>query len=297
MEEAKEWLVVELLKRTSDFFTEKEVDEPRLCAELLLGRATGLSRLELYLQHSRAVSVEELESFRALCRQRLEGRPVQYILGEQYFYGLVFTVDERVLVPRPETELLVEHALESLGFSGKGGQGEGSVLDIGTGSGCIGLTMAKLCPSLSVTAVDCSLDALAVARLNAALHGVESQLSFVHADMFDEHFVAKLAGASFNLIISNPPYIPEVEWRLLQREVRDYEPKIALTTLEGVECYRAITELAVQLLVPKGKLCFELHADGADGVSAMMEAHGFSAIQVYKDYAGLDRVIAGTLHE
>jgi release factor glutamine methyltransferase len=295
MEEPKEWQVVELLKRTTDFFVEKQVSEPRLSAELLLGSVIGKSRLELYLHYSRPVYKEELDRFRALCRQRLEGRPVQYIIGEQNFYGLEFTVDERVLVPRPETELLVEHALESLGFSNRGGAGEANILDIGTGSGCIAVTMAKLCPSLKVTAVDCSVEALAVAQKNASRHGVESRISFIKADMFDKEFAAKLTGAPFNLIISNPPYIPEAEWESLEREVRDYEPKLALTVPMGIECYRAITEHSVNLLLPGGKLCFELHADAASLVSDLMTDHGFSSVTVSKDYAGLDRIISGTM--
>jgi release factor glutamine methyltransferase len=295
MEEPKVWQVVELLKRTTDFFIEKQVSEPRLSAELLLGSVIGQSRLELYLQHSRPVYKDELDRFRALCRQRLEGRPVQYILGVQHFYGLEFTVDERVLIPRPETELLVEHALEFLGFSSRGGTGEAKILDIGTGSGCIAVTMAKLCPSIQVTAVDCSLEALALARMNAARQGVESRISFVHADMFDEAFAAKLTGAPFNLIISNPPYIPEVEWESLQPEVRQYEPKLALTTPQGIECYRAVTEHAGRLLLSGGKLCFELHADAADAVTALMTLQGFTSISVSKDYSDHDRVITGTM--
>jgi release factor glutamine methyltransferase len=113
--------------------------------------------------------------------------------------------------------------------------------------------------------------------------------------MFDEEFAAKLTAATFNLIISNPPYIPEAEWHSLEREVRDYEPKIALTVPVGIECYRAITEHSVKMLLPGGKLCFELHADAAAPVSDLMKAHGFSSVTVSKDYAGLDRIISGTM--
>ncbi|EAT59113.1 peptide chain release factor N(5)-glutamine methyltransferase [Chlorobium ferrooxidans] len=295
MEEYKEWQVVELLRRTAGFFTEKNVDEPRLSAELLLGSVIGKSRLELYLQYSRPVYQDELDRFRALCRQRLEGRPVQYILGEQCFYGLEYSVDERVLIPRPETELLVEQALESLGYSSRGGPGEANILDIGTGSGCIAVTMAKLCPALTATAVDCSLDALAVARRNAGRHGVESRISFVTADMLDDHFSEKISTGPFTLILSNPPYIPEGEWDSLQKEVRDYEPKLALTTPNGFECYRSVAGQAAKLLTAGGKLFFELHADGAVLVSEIMKSHGFSALTVTKDYSGLDRVISGRL--
>jgi release factor glutamine methyltransferase len=295
MQALKEWQVVELLKTTTGFFEEKGVDEPRISSELLLGHVLGQSRLQLYLHHNRPVYQDELDRFRVLCRQRLEGRPVQYIIGEQYFYGLRFTVDERVLIPRPETELLVEHALECMGMTGRGGSIDAKILDIGTGSGCIAVTMAKLAPFLRVTAVDCSEDALALARINAESHAVESRVTFVAADMFDEFFATRLPEFSYDVIVSNPPYIPEVEWEGLQKEVRQYEPKMALTTPEGIECYGAIVILAKKLLVPGGKLCFELHADAASSVSELMSGQGFSGITVFKDYDGLDRVILGVI--
>ncbi len=289
----KEWEVVELLKTTTDYFVTKEVDEPRTSAERLLGHVLGKSRLELYLHHNRPVYRDELDRFRVLCRQRIEGCPVQYLIGEQYFYGLQFFVDERVLIPRPETELLVEHALESLGMTARGGSREAKILDIGTGSGCIAVTLAKLSPELTVTAIDCSLEALEVARINVLKHGVESQVSCIHADLFDEFFATRLPETSYDLIVSNPPYIPTLEWETLQREVKQYEPKIALTTLHGVECYHAIVAQAVKLLVPGGRLCFELHADSAAAVSALMVENGFGGITLTKDYSGHDRILSG----
>ncbi len=293
MQELKQWQVVELLKTTTGYFEEKAVDEPRISSELLLGHVLGQSRLQLYLHHNRPVYQDELDRFRGLCRQRVDGRPVQYIIGEQYFYGLQFMVDERVLIPRPETELLVEHVLESLGMTGLGGSSSATILDIGTGSGCIAVTMAKLCPSLTVTAVDCSLDALDVAHTNAANNNVESRIEFLAADMFDKSFASLMPVNTYDLIVSNPPYIPDAEWEGLQREVKQYEPRIALTTPQGSECYVAIVPLAKKLLVPGGKLCLELHADAGESVSKLMTAHGFSGITIYKDYSGLDRVISG----
>jgi release factor glutamine methyltransferase len=294
MEGVKEWDVVALLKTTTDFFVAKKVDEPRISAELLLGHVLGKSRLELYLHHNRPVYQDELDRFRAFCRQRIEGRPVQYIIGEQYFYGMQFMVDERVLIPRPETELLVEQVLESLGMTARGGTRAAAILDIGTGSGCIAVTLARLCPELKVTAVDCSPEALAVARLNALTHGVESRVVFILADMFDELFAASLPEQSYDLIVSNPPYIPAYEWETLQREVKQFEPKIALTTLQGLECYRVIVEQAAKILVPGGILCFELHADAASAVSEIMAIQGFCGITTAKDYSGHDRIISGT---
>jgi release factor glutamine methyltransferase len=294
MEELKEWHVVDLLKTTADYFVAKHVDEPRISSELLLGYVLSRSRLQLYLHHDRPVSREELNRFRDLCRQRLEGCPVQYITGEQFFYGLQFFVDERVLIPRPETELLVEHALESLGMTARGGNATATLLDIGTGSGCIAVTMAKLCPTLRVVAVDSSPDALVVARMNAERHGVASQVTFIQADLFEPYFTAKLPLAPYTLIISNPPYIPLAEWETLQREVRQFEPEMALTTPQGTECYRAIAALAPSLLVPGGALMFELHADGAAVVSQLIALQGFTGTRILKDYSGHDRIISAT---
>lgn len=296
MAELKEWRVVDLLKTTADYFAVKHVDEPRISSELLLGHVLSKTRLQLYLHHDQQLSQGELDRFRALCRQRLDGRPVQYITGEQFFYGLRFFVDERVLIPRPETELLLEHALDSLGMSARGGNVEATLLDIGTGSGCIAVAMAKRSPLLRVVAVDCSADALEVARINAAQHNVKSQITFIHASMFEPDFAARLPAIRYELILSNPPYIPRPEWEGLQREVRHYEPEIALTTADGTECYRAIAALAPALLVSGGMLAFELHADGAATVSEMMAGHGFTGITVAKDYAGLDRIISGRVY-
>ena len=187
----------------------------------------------------------------------------------------------------------MEHALEFVGITSKGG--DATVLDIGTGSGCIAVTMAKLSPSLRVVAVDCSPDALVVARLNAERHGVVSQITFIQADLFEPFFSSKLPAIPYALLVSNPPYISRHEWEGLQREVRDFEPALALITPEGSECYRAISAMAPSLLLPGGKLCFELHAERAAEVSEIMTDHGFKGITVLKDYASLDRIISGVI--
>ncbi|RTY38848.1 peptide chain release factor N(5)-glutamine methyltransferase [Chlorobium phaeovibrioides] len=290
MEQVREWQVVDLLKTTEEFFSSKGVDEARIGAEMLLSQVLGLKRIELYLNYQRPVYPDELERFRGLCRQRLEGRPVQYIAGEQFFYGLQFHVDERVLIPRPETELLVEHALGFLENTQSA-----RVMDIGTGSGCIAVTMALRNASLVLDALDCSVEALAVARGNALAHKVQDRVRFHEADIFRDSFTAPFSAGTYSLIVSNPPYIPDAEWELLQREVREYEPRLALTTPTGMECYRAIAGHAGELLKPEGVLCFEVHAEGAAAVGAIMDSSGFSAITVTKDYSGLDRLVSGRL--
>jgi release factor glutamine methyltransferase len=290
MPEEKVWSVVELLKTTTAFFTEKKIDEPRLSADLLLGHVLGLQRLQLYLDHERPVTPSELEAFRAACRERLQGRPVQYIAGEAFFYGYRFFVDERVLIPRPETELVLEHAMERLVASGLDSAKTPSILDIGTGSGCIAITLALRLPSARLTAADVSPDALEVACRNAELHGVADRIRFVEADVLDASFATK-AGGPFDMVISNPPYIPEVEWATLQEEVKQYEPRLALVAPEGFEYYRSIVAVAPSLLRKGGVLCFELHADGAAGVRKLVSS-GFCGIEVMQDYNRLDRALS-----
>jgi len=293
-EQQKQWCIVELLKTTAGFFSGRQVDEPRLSAEILLSHVFSKERLWLYLNHERPVSGSELAAYRELCRQRLEGRPVQYITGEQYFYGKRFLVDERVLIPRPETELLVEHASSVLDSRKERDPGSACrVLDIGTGSGCIAVTLALLLGYPDFTAIDRSVPALDVARSNAEKHGVVSRIRFLEADMFDAGLASRFDDR-FDLIVSNPPYIPEEEWAGLQKEVKGFEPKEALVTPDGTASYLAICRLAPLILKPGGVLCMEIHADGAMTVSALMESAGFGGIMVVKDYSGNDRIVSGT---
>ncbi|MCF8382671.1 MAG: peptide chain release factor N(5)-glutamine methyltransferase [Chlorobium sp.] len=291
----REWCVVDLLKTTAEYFALKEVDEPRLGAEMLLSHLFGENRLWLYLNHNRPVSDSELAVFREFCRQRLDGRPVQYITGEQYFYGKPFMVDERVLIPRPETELLVEHAAGLLSAGRElNPEGEYRLLDIGTGSGCIAVTLASLLPFLQLAAIDRSAPALDVARANAMRHGMLSRIDFLEADLFDPELASRCAGP-FDMIVSNPPYIPETEWEELQPEVRRFEPRDALVTPGGTASYLAICRASSELLKPEGLLCLEIHADAAMQVCALMESEKFRDISVLKDYAGFDRIVSGRL--
>ena len=282
-----------LLKTTAEFFASKGVDEARFGAELLLSHVLGTERIQLYLQYERPVYPDELERFRGLCRERLAGRPIQYIIGEQWFYGRPFRVDSRVLIPRPETELLVEHALELLAADFPSGEAGPRILDAGTGSGCVALTMALQHPQLHADALDLSEGALEVASANAARHGVADRVSFMAGDMTDAALA--LPDAPFDMIVSNPPYIPESEWEGLQPEVRDHEPKLALIVPEGMECYRALASLGQRMLRPGGWLALEIHADGAAGVQQLLREAGFREIALVKDYSGLDRIVSGRL--
>ena len=291
-ENDRQWLTRDLLKTTEEYFRDKKIDESRLHAEILLAHVLRSNRMDLYLNHNRPVYRSELEEFRSLCRERLQGRPLQYITGEQIFYGYPFTVDERVLIPRPETELVLEHAVDRLTAEGAAKERSFSILDIGTGSGCLAVTFALKLPEAHITAVDLSKGALEIAGYNADRHGVSERVRFLQADVLHSGFPDGLGG-NYDLIISNPPYIPEPEWTGLQSEVKEHEPKMALTTTDEFVFYRAITANASALLGSGGILCYELHADGAGKVSEIVRAGGLEGIEIHKDYAGLDRVLSG----
>ncbi len=295
-ENEKQWLTLDLLKATEGYFRAKHIDEPRLSAEVLLSCVLNTDRMDLYLNYNRPVYRDEIERFRSFCRERVNGRPVQYITGEQIFYGYRFAVDERVLIPRPETELMLEHAVERLTDRENVKTGKFSILDIGTGSGCIAVTLAHLLPESTLTAIDLSEGALEVARNNADAHHVGEKIRFLCADAMSSGFTDRV-GEKYDMIVSNPPYIPEKEWESLQPEVKDHEPKVALTTSDGYGIYHAITKRAPKLLVSGGILCFELHADGAPKVTDIVRCGGFGDIEVHKDYSGADRVLSCVLTE
>ena len=290
----RQWKTVELLEAASGHFESKQIGEARLNAEVLLAHVFGKTRIDLYLEYDRPVYPDELERFRALCRERLRGRPVQYITGEQFFYGKVFSVDERVLIPRPETELVIEYSMERLSKSPGGGDGPVDLLDIGTGSGCIAVVLALSMPGARLAAVDVSPEALELAVSNAQRHGVGDRIRFDQADALAPDFAERIGGR-FDMIVSNPPYIPEGEWKSLQREVREYEPPIALVSSGGFEFYEAIAASSCMLLKNGGVLSLELHADGAGRVSEILREAGFRDIELRKDYSGCDRVLSAVL--
>lgn len=288
----RQWLTLDLLQAAEKHFRDKGLDAARLNAEILLAYVLRTTRMDLYLKHDRPVYGVELEEFRSLCRERLKGRPLQYITGEQIFFGCSFLVDERVLIPRPETELVLEHALDRMAACGFGKGGNAAILDIGTGTGCLAIMLALKLPDAKITAVDLSAAALEVAEHNARRHGVSERIKFLQADALSRGFVDEIRG-KYDVVLSNPPYIPEQEWAGLETEVKDHEPKMALAISDGFAFYHAITSSAAVLLREGGLLCFELHADGARKVHEILTAQNFLGIEVHKDYSGWDRVLSG----
>ena len=265
------------------------IDEARLTVELLLSHALHCQRIVLYTDSDRQLQEEEVRSFDELLNRRVRHEPLQYIVGSTSFMGLPFRVDRRVLIPRPETETLVEQVMIDL--NNREGAIPARVLDIGTGCGNIAVTLAKFVRTSQVTALDSSAEALEVARLNARVHEVESEVRFVYADIFGP--VEEILQERFTHIVSNPPYGAVDEWETLEPEVRDFEPKQAVSDLaDGYRFHKRIAELAPVLLVENGKVFLEVGWGQADEVQRILAAHGAVACAVVPDLQGVPRVVS-----
>jgi release factor glutamine methyltransferase len=270
------WTSLKLVAWTQDFFAKKAVDAPRLTAELLLAHALSCDRVRLYLDFEKPLGEAELARFRELVRRRADGEPTAYLLGKKEFYGRAFRVDARVLVPRPETELVLEAALAALPERGR-------ALDLCTGSGCLALSLALERPGSQVVATDVSPEALAVARENAAALGAVVDLA--QGDLW----AAVHGGDPFDVVVSNPPYVPAKELAGLPREVRR-EPCIALDGGEdGLAVLRRIVAGAPARLRPGGVLCVEMHESHADVLPRLCLEAGFERAEARRDLAGLPR--------
>ncbi len=282
--------VLEAIHRSADFLARKGVDSPRLQAELLLAHVLALPRLRLYLDFERWLSDEETARLRELVRRRGNREPLQHLLGSASFCGLEIKVSRHVLIPRPETESLAELAWEWL-QSVAADQPAPRVLDFGTGSGCLAITLAVKCPTARVTALDISPAALDVARENARRHGVTGRVEFVEGD----GFAALRPDATFDLIVANPPYVPSAEIETLQPEVRDGDPRMALDGgPDGLVCIRQIAVVAPHHLRSGGRLMLEF-GDGQDGaVRALFEGKFWNEPALGNDLAGQPRILVAS---
>ncbi|NIQ95406.1 MAG: peptide chain release factor N(5)-glutamine methyltransferase [Desulfuromonadales bacterium] len=275
------WTVLKILEWTAGYFGEKGIDSPRLDAELLLADLLEIGRVDLYLQFDRPLTADELTDYRRRVARRAGREPLQHILGETEFWSLPLKVTPQVLVPRADTEVLVEEALKRLDPAGR-------VLDVGTGSGAIALALASERQQACVEAVDLCDEALAVARENAVRHGLEGRLQFRREDL------AALTGGRYAMIVSNPPYIPQGDLDDLMPEVRDFEPRQALDGGgDGLDCYRALTSQAPSLLDDRGWLLVEVGCGQAEAVRGLFAAAGLTQLFVRDDYAGTPRVVGG----
>ncbi len=283
-----EWTILSILEWTTGYFRKHAIDSPRLDAEILLAHSLGLRRIDLYLRYDQPLGADERTAFRRLVKRRAAREPVAYIVGRKEFWGLDLAVNPHVLTPRPETERVVEVALAFLEETA--GRKAPKVLDLGTGSGCIALALAHSHPRVHVVATDVSRPALALARDNIARHGLTDriQLAAGHGvEMFAPHRVR------FDLIASNPPYIPSADIESLEPEVRDYEPRGALDGGDdGLAVYRRIIPPAAACLRSGGQLVLEIGWDQCAPVTHLVQQTGlYRDIQCVADYSGHERVI------
>ncbi len=297
----KIWRVIDLLKTTEQYFSEKSIENPRLNAELLLGNALKMNRVELYMAYERPLSDNELNDFREKVRRRGLFEPLQYITGDTEFMGFPFKVNRHVLIPRPETEILVETILEMKNEIGK----DAVFLDVGTGSGCIPISLAKLWPEGKYFALDISSEALKVALDNARLNNLDAFLYFSGEDaakqngrlLFMEHdiFEGQMSHIMQNItvLISNPPYIAIDEMSTLPAEVRDYEPQVSLTdNSNGLSFYRRLFEMAAGEYFPELKYLFlEMSGSQPNRIVQLAAEYKFNNIGIRKDLTGIERVL------
>ena len=274
--------VLEVIKKTTDFLAARGIESPRLNAELLIGHALERKRMQLYLEFERPLAEAELEKIRPLVRRRGQHEPVQYITGESEFLGLKLKVDRRALIPRPETEQLVEHVLAACAATPPA-----RALDLGTGSGAIALALAHALPGLAVLAVDRSGEALALAGENAVANGLESRVRFVASDWF-----TAVPPQTFDVIVANPPYLSPEETAQTRPEVRGFEPGDALTAANGgLADLLQIIEGAPRYLSPTGMLALETGIGHHERLLAQTQAAGFRRSESKRDLTGRDRFI------
>ncbi|MBP2651083.1 MAG: prmC [Firmicutes bacterium] len=278
----KKWTIGEIINWTKQYFSQKGVDSPRLDAEVLLSHVLRQERIYLYVNFDQPLEAEELSRYRELVKRRASREPVAYILGWKEFMGLKFNVSPAVLIPRPDTEILVEYALKRLG-----GKNKPDVLDVGTGSGAIVVSVLSKALEAKGWAVDISREAIAIAETNAATWGVAERLEFKLGDLF-----IPVRGQTFDAVLSNPPYISLAEMVELAPEL-GYEPKNALTDgRDGLGFYRKLVAQGAAYLKPGGFLALEVGAGQAEKVVALADGiSGLKVVDIVKDYAGIDRVV------
>lgn len=280
----------EVLTKTTQFFKEKNFHSPRLDAELLLAHGLGLERIQLYLKFDQPLSEVELARCRDLVRRRTQGEPIAYILGHRDFYGRRFKVSSATLIPRPETEHLVE---EALAWFQSHNLTQVKFADLGTGTGCIGLTLLAEMPEAQAVLVDVSAEALAVAKENAEALGVSDRVEFVHMDA-GQWLSEQAEKASFDAILSNPPYIAEDD-PAVEAMVKKYEPHLALfAKQQGLALLQDWTAKAVPVLKDKGLCIMEMGCtQAAQMLDSLESLTAYKEVRVIKDLSGHDRLIFG----
>ena len=275
-----------MLNRSTDFLDRKGIESPRLNAEILLTEVLKCNRIDLYLRFDKQLKENELDKYRDWISRRGKFEPLQYIIGKVEFYGLPFEVTRDVLIPRPETEILVEEIIKRCKE-----KNVKSILDIGTGTGNIPISLIKNLDDVKVTSIDISQKALMVAEKNALMNGVESRISFIVCDIQDYKTEMK-----YDLIVSNPPYVGALEYPDLQYEIKNYEPGIAVTdSNDGFYFYRTIAEKSKLLLKNGGDIFLEIGLGQAEAVSEILTKNDIFNIRSIKDLQQIERIVTGEL--
>ena len=284
------WTIARLLTWTTDFFREHGIENPRLDAEVLLSAVLGRDRMYLYVHFDEPLEPDELARFRAYVKERAAHVPLAYVLGRREFMGLDFRVTRDTLIPRPDTEVLVQCALDFLRARTDGGANDLRIADIGTGTGAIALSVIHYTEGACADVVDISPAAAAVARENAEKLGLTERLDVHVGDL-----LAPLAGRSYDMILSNPPYIPSADIAGLMPEVCRYEPHLALDGgADGLDIYRRLMADAPTLLKDGGAIAVEVGMDEAEAVAVLAIAHPrIVRTEILKDLAGIERVVVG----
>ncbi len=286
----KTWIIKDLLSVSIDFLKEKNIESPRLCAEVLLAHQLNTERLKLYLEYDQPVCGKDLSQYRAMIKRLIDGEPVQYITGIQEFWSMEFIVNRSVLIPRPETEILLEQAIKVYSEKYMDNNHDVSVLDMGTGSGAIAIAIASELQSAKINAVDISGQALDTAKLNAAKHGMESRIGFFQGNLFEPF---EIDHQYFDIILSNPPYVTKKDYELLPKKIKNFEPKIALESGDdGLSHIRIILEKAPDFLKPGGWIMVEMDPlQTCTALQIISSNPDYTAGQVIKDYSNRDRVV------
>lgn len=285
----KVWTVIEIIKWGTGYLTEKGFDEARLTVELLLSETLGVKRFDLYVKHDQPLKREELDRFKVLLKRRLSHEPVQYIVGKTSFYSIPLKVDKRALIPRPETEILAETVIDHC-RTYLSQRELVRVLDVGTGSGCLAIAVAKFVRNSVVTAIDSSDAALGLAGENAEMTGTAEKITFLRSDFLG--LGSNAFETKFDILVSNPPYIPKSDLPTLSEDIREFEPIEALSDgSDGMTFFRKISEMAPVLLRDGGWVFVETGFGQAGEVGRLFSDRGGIELLVKKDLSNIDRVV------
>jgi release factor glutamine methyltransferase len=280
--------VLEVINSSTEYLKRKGIESARTNAELLLADILHCKRFDLYLMYDKPLSDSELNKYRNYLKRRSTFEPLQYITGKVEFYGLDFIITPSVLIPRPETEILVEAVINSIKTDG-----DITILDIGSGCGNIGIAIVANLQNVSVTGIDISEEAITVAEENTRKHNLQNRINFKLVDILK---VSAEELLKFDIVLSNPPYVSKVDYTKLQKDIKNYEPEIAVTDIsDGLSFYNVITPLAKKILNKPGKLFFELGQGQSLKVKEILEEKGFEEISIIQDYGKIERVISGVI--